>query len=189
MKNLIKKILNEELNDQKKRILFKIWDSSKDKSVIPKINWDQITKMKLLNREFDKQQDVLDLYSEYVGVDNEKRFEYFVTEYEGDILDETFFEKNGVGTNGDKFKFEIVFIEKNEYEGRFDGPQIDITINVDLTWFEIQTPDGRVTDYDGWDDDSYIEWESWFRYQIEGIMEETLGEYNIQFTNVYVQWT
>lgn len=189
MKNLIKKILNEELTDQKKRILFKIWDSGKNKSVIPKINWTQINKMKLINYEFDEQQDVLDLYSEYIGVDNGKRFEYFISEYEGDILDETFFEKNGVPANGDKFKFEIVFIEKTEYESRFHGHQIDITFNVDLTWFEIQTSDGTVTDYEGWDDDSYSDWEMWFRYSLENIMEEMLREYGIEFTNVYFQWT
>ncbi len=189
MKNLIKQILNEELTDQKKRILFKIWDSGKNKSVIPKINWEQINKMKLINYEFDEQQDVLDLYSEYIGADNEKRFEYFVIEYEGDILDETFFEKNGVRTNGDKFKFEIVFIDKNEYESKYNGHQIDITINVDLTSFEVQTPNGTVTDHEDWDDDSYSEWEMWFRYSIENIMEKMLGEYGIEFTNVYVQWT
>jgi len=188
MKGLIKKILNEEINDHKKRMIKKVWDSQKEPSVIPKINWERLKKMRLFDpQEFGSEEEILNLYNEYLGLSEEERFERFDIEFTGQELDETFLIKNGFQTN-DKFKFNISGIDRTR---RSNSPYIDVEIHIgDLYDFKISSMvHGYVTSHEEWsDDEDYAEWDNWLIGSLESIFQQYLDEYGINFTDVYVSY-
>jgi hypothetical protein len=189
MKQIIKKILNEELNNQRKQIIIKVWNSQKESTIIPKINWKQLKKMRLWDpQEFGSEYEILDLYDRYLDLNEEERFKRFDIEFTGQELDETFLIKNGFQTN-DKFKFNITGVDRTQ---RNNSPYLDVEIHVgDLYDFEIfsEAEGGYVTSHEEWsDDEDYSEWDNWFRGSLESIFTEYLDEYGIKFTDVYVSY-
>lgn len=189
MKELIKKILNEETDSPKIRMIKRVWDSQKESSVIPKINWEQLRKMRLFEpKEFGAEEQILHLYSEYLGLNEEERFERFDIEFTGQELDETFLIKNGFQTN-DKFKFNISGMNRTQ---RHNSPYLDVEIHIsDLYDFKIfsDVEGGYVTSHEEWsDDEDYWEWDNWLRGSLETIFTEYLDEYGIKFTDVYVSY-
>ena len=111
MKEFIRNILNEEIHDQRKRMIKKVWDSQKETTLIPKINWTRLKKMRLWDpQEFGSEYEILGLYNDYLNLNEEERYERFDIEFTGQELDETFLIKNGFQTN-DKFKFNITGVD------------------------------------------------------------------------------
>ena len=107
MKEFIRNILNEEIHDQRKRMIKKVWDSQKETTLIPKINWGQLKKMRLWDpQEFGSEDEILNLYNDHLNLNEEERYKRFDIEFTGQELDETFLIKNGFQTN-DNFKFNI----------------------------------------------------------------------------------
>jgi hypothetical protein len=189
MKELIRNILNEELNNQQKQMIKRVWDSQKKTTLIPKINWVQLKKMRLWDpQEFGSEDEIVNLYNDYLNLNEEERYKRFDIEFTGQELDETFLIKNGFQTN-DKFKFNISGIDRTQ---RNNSPYVDVEIHVgDLYDFEIFSPaeDGYVTSHEEWqDDDDYWEWDNWFRGSLESIFTGYLEEYGVKFTDVYVSY-
>ena len=189
MKEFIRNILNEEIHDQRKRMIKKVWDSQKEPSVIPKINWGQLRKMRLWDpQEFGWEEEILNLYDDYLNLNEEERYKRFDIEFTGQELDETFLIKNGFQTS-DKFKFDITGIDRTQ---RNNSPYLDVEIHIsDLYDFKIySTVEGDyVTSHEEWsDDEDYWEWDRWFRGSLESIFAEYLDEYGIKFTDVYVSY-
>jgi len=189
MKQLIRNILNEELNNQQKQMIKRVWDSQKKTTLIPKINWVRLKKMRLWDpQEFGSEDEIVNLYNDYLNLNEEERYKRFDIEFTGQELDETFLIKNGFQTN-DKFKFNISGIDRTQ---RNNSPYVDVEIRVgDLYDFEIFSPaeDGYVTSHEEWqDDEDYWEWDSWFRGSLESIFTEYLEEYGVKFTDVYVSY-
>jgi hypothetical protein len=189
MKQLIKKILNEELNNQQKQMIKRVWDSQKEITLIPKINWLRLKKMRLWDpQEFGSDYEILDLYNDYLNLNEEERYKRFDIEFTGQELDETFLIKNGFQTN-DKFKFNITGVDRTQ---RNNSPYLDVEIHIgDLYDFKIfsDVEGGYVTSHEEWsDDEDYSEWDNWFRGSLESIFTEYLDEYGIKFTDVYVSY-
>lgn len=189
MKQLIRKILKEELNNQRKQMIKRVWDSQKETTLIPKINWKQLKKMRLWDpKEFGSEEEILYLYDDYLNLNDKERYERFDIEFTGQELDETFLIKNGFQTN-DKFKFNISGIDRTQ---RHNSPYLDVEIHIgDLYDFKIYSVEygDYVTSHEEWsDDEDYWEWDEWFRRSLESIFTEYLDEYGIKFTDVYVSY-
>ena len=193
MKEFIRNILNEEIHDQRKRMIKKVWDSQKETTLIPKINWTRLKKMRLWDpQEFGSEYEILGLYNDYLNLNEEERYERFDIEFTGQELDETFLIKNGFQTN-DKFKFNITGVDRTQRKlNSINSPYIDVEIHIgDLYDFKIfsEVEDGYVTSHEEWSDgEDYSEWDSWFRGSLESIFAEYLEEYGIKFTDVYVSY-
>jgi hypothetical protein len=189
MKEFIRNILNEEIHDQRKRMIKKVWDSQKEATLIPKINWTRLKKMRLWDpQEFGSEEEILNLYNDYLNLNEEERYKRFDIEFTGQELDETFLIKNGFQTN-DTFKFNIIGIDRTQ---RKNSLYLDVEIHIgDLYDFKIYSTEegGYVTSHEEWsDDEDYWEWDNWFRGSLESIFAEYLDEYGIKFTDVYVSY-
>ncbi len=184
MKNLIRKILNEELNQQKKNFIKFFWNSQKNDSVLPKINWRKLNKLKLYPKlDSEIETEIIDLWGEYLGLNEEERFEKVRETFVDKIFNQTFFTKHGIDLGNDEFTFKIFDIYRVK-----TSRGIDVMIRQDLIDFTIETSNGVVDNHEDWPDEDYWGWSDFYRGKLEDIMFDYLQDYGIIFTDVYVEW-